>query len=320
MWLEWVRACGGNVFHTPAGLLVDAPRGTMLYGWLVDNATRETVGVTLGIRYGCRLSLGERHVRIPTLPALGSAIDPHHALDTLESQLDGMGIAEATIGSFDARYTPIGPQTTSDRWEYVVPLSSSRDPVESLTATHRRHVRRGAREGWVVRLLAGAEAEATILEVQQSTVERAAAQARGFAPVQSVRWAREVISSTPFPDYGLATFAAYRGARLLSSVLVGWAADRAFYLIGGSTAEGYHCSAAVWLHLQVIDTLIRHGIQAYNLGGTAADAEQASSAEHGLYRFKRGFGVSPGIRRGVRWVLRPGHLRLHRMLTPLRSS
>jgi hypothetical protein len=54
------------------------------------------------------------------------------------------------------------------------------------------------------------------------------------------------------------------------------------------------------------------------LGGTAVDAAQESSSGHGLYRFKTGFGVSPVVRWGVQWVLRPNHLRLHRMLAQLR--
>jgi hypothetical protein len=143
-------------------VLVDAPQGTELYGWLV-NASQETVGVSLGILHGCRLAVAKQHVYIPTLPALVPAIDPHHALGALESQLKGIGIAEVTIGSYDATYTPLLPDATSTRLEYVVPISSSSDPIAQLKATHRRHVRRGKREGWLVRLLAGAEAEAAIL-------------------------------------------------------------------------------------------------------------------------------------------------------------
>lgn len=315
-WLEWIRVCHGGVFHTRPGLLVDAPQGTPLYGQLV-NASGETVGIALGVRHGCRLATTERHAHFPTLPALAPAIDPLLALDTLKRQLGESGIAEVTIGSYDATYTPQLAEASPPRLEYVVPTPPNAADIP-LSTTHRRHVRRGEREGWSTRFLTGAEAEAAILGVQRSTAERAAALARSFVPVQHAPWAQEIVTSAPLPEYGLFVLAAYRDTSLLSSVLVGWAGERAFYLIGGSTAEGYQCGAAVWLHMHVIRILIQHGIQTYNLGGTPMDASLASSPGHGLYRFKTGFGVSPVVRQGVHWVLRPGHLRLHQMLIHLR--
>lgn len=317
-WLDWVRTCNGGVFQTSAGLLVDAPEGIALYGWLVD-AHNKTVGVALGVRHGCRLALAERHAHFPTLPALAPGIDVGQALEAFEYALKTLGMAEVTVGSYDATYTRSHPNATTARLEYVIPISPSIDPLASLKATHRRHVRRGDREGWTVKTLDGGDAAAAILSVQQFTAERAATRARGFAHVQSTAWIRGIVPLIPFPNHGLAVFGAYHGAELLSSVLIGWAGERAFYLVGGSTPAGYQSGAAVWLHIQIINTFAHHGIRTYNLGGTALEAADESNPGHGLYRFKTGFGVTPVERRGMHWSFRPGHLRLHHMLAYILS-
>jgi hypothetical protein len=317
-WLDWIRPCNGGVFQTSAGLLIDAPEGTALYGRLV-NAEGKTIGIALGVRHGCRLAMAERHAHFPTLPALAPGVDAVQALEGFETALKTLGMAEVTIGSYDATYTPLFPGVITARLEYVLPISPSVDSLASLKTTHRRHVRRGEREGWTVKTLHGEAAEAAILGVQQFTAKRATARARGFVPVRHATWARGIVPLIPFPTYGLAVFAAYHGAELLSSVLIGWAGERAFYLVGGSTPVGYQSGAAAWLHVRIINTLVHHGIRTYNFGGTTLDAANASDPGHGLYRFKTGFGVTPVERRGVHWVFRPGHLRLHRLLTYMLS-
>ncbi len=273
------------------------------------------MGVSAVVQYRCRLTVRERHLHCPTLPALAPGVDPQLALTTLEAQLRNMGFADAHIGSYDAGYLP--PSGTAPRLEYIISIPPSGDVLPQLGETHRRYVRRGEREGWALRFLSGAEAEAAILCVQQYTAARAAALQRGFSPVHGVAWASTVVPSLPLPDYGLAVLGAYRKEHLLSSILIGWAAARAFYLIGGSTSAGYQCGAAAWLHSQAIQIFAAQGIRTYNLGGTPIDAASESSPAHGLYRFKTGFGVSPVERRGVHWELRPRHTRLHGLFTHL---
>lgn len=315
-WSAWVRACGGGVFHTSAGLLVDAPPGTPLYGWLASEGD-VVAGVTLGSQYSCRFARQARHFHAPTLPALAPGVDPERALSMLRDRLMARGIAETVIGSYDAGYTAVGDAPR--RLEYIVQIPSDGDISAQLSSTHRRHLRRGDRDGWSYRLLTGAEATAAVLGVQESTAQRATTLRRGFTPAQGTTWSAAVAPSLtdPNPDYGLVVAGAYQGDALLASILVGWAAERAFYLIGGSTPDGYRRGAAVWLHGRMIRMLAEHGVRTYNLGGTPLEAELESSPAHGLYRFKTGFGVHPVERRGIRWVLRPGHVRVHTLVARL---
>ena len=313
-WPHWVEACGGGVFHTPAGVLVGAPEGEVVYVHLV--AGGETRGIAVGVRSRCRLSWRVRHAHFPALPALAPGIDVGDALEALRDVLRKAGIAEVEIGSYDASYVPA--DGIEPRLEYVVSFPQTGDVTSAWGTTHRRHVRRGDRDGWTTRLLLGDEARTAILGIQQSTAERAASLHRGFAPAQVTGWVSLVTATLPLPDWGLAVVGAYRDTTLLAALLLGWAGQRAFYLIGGSTPDGYQCGAAPWLHAQAMTMLARRGIQRYNLGGTPLDAAEESSPAHGLYRFKTGFGVSPVERRGMRWLLRPGHAQLHQMLSRFR--
>jgi lipid II:glycine glycyltransferase (peptidoglycan interpeptide bridge formation enzyme) len=63
--------------------------------------------------------------------------------------------------------------------------------------------------------------------------------------------------------------------------------------------------------------LAEHGFTAYNLGGTPEAGGMPEHPAHGLFRFKNGFGGEAVRCRGARWVLRPGHLRAHRLARAL---
>jgi hypothetical protein len=63
-----------------------------------------------------------------------------------------------------------------------------------------------------------------------------------------------------------------------------------YYLVGGTTREGYERDAAYAMFAHTFQRLITEGITEFNLGGTGFDAREESSPDHGLYRFKVGYG------------------------------
>jgi lipid II:glycine glycyltransferase (peptidoglycan interpeptide bridge formation enzyme) len=117
--------------------------------------------------------------------------------------------------------------------------------------------------------------------------------------------------------WGSATFVARDGDKLLAAVLVGWAAGRAYYIAGGSTTEGYRRSASVWLQWRVMAECAGRGRLTYNLGGVPAGAAESGHAQHGLHRFKAGFGAAVTPARGAHWRLKPAHLKLHAVMSRL---
>jgi hypothetical protein len=274
------------------------------------------MGIAAAVRTRCRLPLPAAHLYCPTWPALDHSIDRAAALAALAAEFRAAGAAEIVVDSFDAQWEP-GPeldptvQLSAPRREYLVPLGT--DPeglVARFEATHRRHVRRGVREGWALRRLDGDDAAAVLREVQDARARRAAGRevATRVAGPSTPAGAPDLVD-----PWGTRVWSAWADGDLLAAAQVGWANRRGFYIQGGSTAQGYERSAAVWLHWRIMTWLAAHGCVAYNLGGTPKAAEAPDHPQHGLHRFKMGFQARPVSCRGARWILGRGHLGVHRV-------
>lgn len=309
-----MAAVRGGVFHTRYGIPLAGLHGEPIFG-VLRTAGGAPLGLAVGVRQACRIPGPPRHSVFPSLPALAHGVDRAAALGALRTALDRAGLAAAELGSFDAAYTP-GAAT---RLEFLVQLPPDGEIASGLSTQLRRNVRRAEREGATLRLLTGPEATRAVLAVQQSTSERAAALARRFDPVTDTAWQQHLAAALPLPPAGLAVFAAERGAELLAAVLVGWAGRRAFYAVGGSTPAGYDGGAAPWLQVQVARVLADTGMATYNLGGTPREAADPAHPAHGLYRYKTGFGAEVVELGGLEWTLRPGHIRLHTLLSRLQA-
>ena len=325
-WGHLIEQCGGGFFHSPAGLWSGMPDGAPFFARLA-RGTR-TAGIALGVRRRCSLSKHARHVYLPTLPALGDAVSRDAALAGLVRTLAGQGSAEVVIDSFDARWSPNGASgaaSITPRQEYVVRLEpgcTAEALARRCAAGQRRHLRRGERDGWVVRMLAGDEARGALAHVQHVASSRAADRGNGFVPY-APRSSTELAGAALDAPWGMLTLAAFRGDVLLCAALIGFAGKRAFYCVGGSTPEGYHASAASWLHWRIMRVLAEHGYTAYNLGGTPASAAQPDDPAHGLFRFKTGMGADVVPCAGACWVFSPIHLRAHglarRLIAPFHA-
>jgi hypothetical protein len=271
----------------------------------------------MGIRNRCRLSRSWRHYHLASPPAcIGQAAS---TTTQLVRALSREGAAEIVIDSFDApaNYPVLaqrapGPARTEHRIS-TAGLTAA-DLHKSFSSTHRRHASRGEREGWQLRTLTGIEASELLYSVQGSASERAHERGDGFA---TLKLAPSLLGGVPdefSAAWGRRCFASYAGEALLAVALVGWGNGRGFYLIGGSTPEGYERSAAVWTQWQIMSMGACAGHITYNLGGTPGGAEGAGHPSHGLFRFKTGYGSQPISCKGSRWIVSPSHHRTHRLL------
>ena len=311
-WEAALAACGGSFFHSPHALEVSLPAGTPLYARLARGG--ETLAVALGVAASCRFSRRARHLRFATLPAAAPGVDRDGAAASLASFLAADGAAEVAMDSFDAcaEAAPVaGSLPARPRREYVVPLDGGPDELLSrLARSHRRNARRGEDGGWQLRTLRGDEAATVLRAVQETASGRARQRGDGFPvgePPAAVGRA-----ASPERAWGLSTFAAFDGGAPLAAALVGWANGRVYYLMGGSTADGYRRNAAAWLHWRVMSLFAAHGCRAYNLGGVPADAAREGHPSYGLHRFKEDFGAEIVACRGLRCETAPRHLWLHR--------
>jgi hypothetical protein len=315
-WAALLERCGGSFFHSPPALRASLPPGEPVFARLVGGG--EVLAVAAGVMCGCRLSLRRRHARFAALPAAAPGVDRAAAAALLARALAAGGAAEVAMDSFASPGGAVpggGALPGRERWEWVVPLSSPAEVAPRLSRAHRRHATAGDRAGWTLRELGGSEAARLLAAVQDAAAGRAARRGDPFgAGVPGAAGDRAVKLGEP---WGVCTFAAYDGAEPLAAALVGWANRRAFYLVGGSTPEGYRRSAAPWLHARVMERLAGHGFAEYDLGGTAAEAAAPAHPAHGLHRFKAGFGAEPVPCRGARWEPGHAHLRAHRALARL---
>lgn len=309
-WGALVAALDASFFHTPSGLRAGAPFGEPLYGRWVD---ADGVGaIALGVASRCRLSGRSRHAYFPGPFALRRGLDRAILGRELVRAMRGLGFAELDCDSFDAG-SILRPAQRPTRWEYVVALADVRGEGHwPPNANHRRTVRRGDREGWVIRDLAGERAATVLHDVSATVIERATRRGAPFsAELPPAAW------DPPEPRGGgsVRIRAAYHGDRLLAAILVGLSPRHAFYVMGGATEAGYAAGASAWLHTHTMMEFADAGLETYNLGGVPAHAHDPADPAHGLHRFKSGFGAAIVGCGSEHWTLRRGHLLGHRLLS-----
>lgn len=308
-WPDLLRSSGGGFFHSPAALGVSLPPGEPVFAWLrhADGAA-----VALGVRTHCRLSRIARHYTFAT-----PAAAPGWARPSLIELLRRSGAAEVEIASFDA---PVAEQSIHGRHriEHRVDLTGIEASALSrqFGSTHRRHVSRGERESWQMRTLTGAVAIELLQSVLGNAADRAEQRGDPFASAKAPESIRgDAAEFTAL--WGTRFLAAYDGDTLLTVAMIGWGNGRAFYLLGGSTPEGYKRGSAAWLHWRVMVSCIEAGHTAYNFGGTPAAAADPQHPAHGLFRFKSGFGSEQVECAGSHLSMRPAHLKAHRVLVSI---
>lgn len=309
-WGELVAALDGGFFHTPSGLRAGSPFGEPLYGRWLDS---HGVGaLALGVASRCRLSGRSRHAYFPSPLALRHGLDRGAVEREFVGAMRRRGFAELECDSFDAG-SILRPVQRPTRWEYVVALADVRGSEGHWppNGNHRRTIRRGDREGWVVRDLAGERAATALHEVSATVIERATRRGAPFrAELPPAAW------DPPEPRGGglVRIRAAYQGDQLLAAILIGLSPRRAFYVMGGATEAGYAAGASAWLHAHTMMDLAAAGLETYNLGGVPAHAHDPADPAYGLHRFKSGFGAAIVGCRDEHWTLRRGHLWEHRLL------
>lgn len=322
-WSSYLAETGAGFYHSPLGLLMSVPRGEPVYCSLFDGDS--LVGVALGVGRRCRFSTKLRHFDFPALPAVVEARYHSAGLVSLLRELRDLGAAESSIYSLDTTDMECGvvPELNGQwRQEYVIPLEEEPEgQAARYRTTYRRYLRRGEREGWTIESLRGEGALETLRRVRGDTATRIMESGRSFNEFPHLDLLQSELTESR-DGWGVETYAGYRGQTLLAAAMIGWAGRRGYYIIGGSSREGYRRGAAAWLHWRIMCQLIERRHQFYNMGGSPGEFATAGSPDdpyHGLYRFKIGLGAKPIPCRGGRWIMRPGHQRLHQLVDLIRN-
>lgn len=200
----------------------------------------------------------------------------------------------------DAGLDALG-MSTQNRYEFVLDLEPSDDErLAKAKSSHRRKIRRAEKAGVEVRTNKDGDALRGLHALQGYTRQRRASRGDTMT-LPRPQQIEEMHKSLVVPGEALVFQGRYQG-EVVSSILVGLGGDQAYYLMGGSNEAGLRLDAASLVLWRAMNEARRRGIRWFNLGGVPAEAERDGSPEHGLYRFKDGWGA-------VRWTCQSGQLR-----------
>ena len=114
-----------------------------------------------------------------------------------------------------------------------------------------------------------------------------------------------IMARTLFPS-GARLFLGRLEGEVVSSILVCTSGSQAYYFLGGTNARGLAANAATLVMWEISCRLYESGFEVLNLGGVPARATDPDSAEHGLFRFKDGWGAAQVPCRSGTWDAKEG--------------
>lgn len=167
---------------------------------------------------------------------------------------------------------------------WILDLQKSEEILfADMRKTTRNLIRRGEREGVIVRLASSRDELPTFLRLYEETARR-----ERFVPF-SARALEEEFDAFASEKNAVLAVAEYRGQPLAAAMIL-FTPWSAFYHHGATSRSHPHVPAAVALQWALIQEAKRRGCLAYNFWGVAPPDAPASHPWSGLSLFKRGFG------------------------------
>ena len=265
-----------------------------LYLLLREEDTVVGVGVAFTQRPRLRPWIRPR-ARLDRLPWCldSSGADPDRVAAALVNLARARRWAELQIHSFDGPSPP--PDLAAldcpvqERFEFLVDLRvSDEERSAAAKSSHRRKVRQAERAGVTVEEETDSASLSLLRTLQEHTQQRRGERGEEMGlpdAAQFERLRRELVA----PGAGRLLVGRIEGEPV-SAVLLGVNEGQAYYLMGGTNERGLASNAATLVMWTACRTLHGEGFHTLNLGGVPARAAEPNSVEHGLYRFKAGFG------------------------------
>lgn len=240
------------------------------------------------------------------------ANDQAGALLDLENVLRARGVSEFQLNSFaydgasPIHLAPLG-YAEMVRCEFVLSLAQGVDAAwQGARPTLRNDIRRFERSGVVCRVRADREVMAALHGIELETAARHRAQGKQGNPMREATY--DALWNTLVQPGRAHLYLAEKEGVPIASVVVGVCGQNAYYLYGGATPDGLALNAPKGLLWFAIQQEYGAGVREFNLGGMAASAAQPDSLDHGLYKFKTGFGATERSCISGHKVLRPAVL------------
>ncbi len=301
-WDRTVLRAGGTVFHSSAMGAAALVRGEEPW-YLHLHREGRTVALAVGaaIRSTPRF-WGRRQdeLAFQTMPQLTRARtetrrDVVAAIRTF-ARANGFGrISLSSYADVQPDETPTlewDGLTLAPRLEFRVPLAACPDAsLDGMRSGHRQNIRRALRNGLEFVEDSSVTGAMALRELQDVTYGRQSRRGNHDAHAWAVEDYR-IVMSAYLAHRAIRFWFVMRDGRPLSGAGIMIFGPRAYYLLAGTSEEGYDCHAAYAMMGHLIPYLITHGVRELNFGGMAVGTEAEDHIEHGLYRFKTGFGAN----------------------------
>jgi hypothetical protein len=299
-WDRLVDGTQGGVFHRSAVLEVERQGAERRVGVLVDREGSHlaTIG---GLADRREATPRFRTAAFPPLDTIGD----RQLVVRLLSWLREERVRHVELGSYSSGVEGYDLDVSDiqrlRRWEFLVDLRRTEaDLWSDLSSTHRRQARRTLEGGATLeclrtgggRILAQARAHWEGRSGRRLGIVRRLRSLRRHARlVRTLTGSGRLYVLRDSARHPLAT------AYVLQSDV------EAYYMVGASWPDGYARGASIGLFWKLILELRSLGVTRFNLGGVPHDAMHDGHAEHGVYRFKRGFGTDRRCRLGASGAL-----------------
>ncbi len=296
-WDARVRAMGGNAFHGTGWAGVLEASGTER--WFLELVAGDApVGFAIAGGARSRLPIvGARRSELDlnTTPLLRPDVTLHEAARALrafagEHRFGRLRCsAYASLRAADTETLQDIGFTVSPRLEFPMPLAGSLDEtLAGMSSGHRRNVRKAMGEGFDFREDSTVQGAMTLRRLQDTTYARRWEMGQKHARPMSEAEYRQTMEAWLGAN-GIRFWFVEREGRPLSALGILVFGSRAYYMVGGTSADGYQIRAPFGAFGHVIGELCAAGVTELHLGGVPVGAAADTHPDHGLYRFKRGF-------------------------------
>ena len=303
-WDSLVDEQGLSLFHLSPVLEAHRYGKSVRRGVVVERAGRVVAAI------GGNLAEGRRFTTLG-FPRAGPEA-PQDLPGRLSAWLCDQGVSELDVGSFDGgveAYDAVAAGTPRDRLEFPWVLPPDASAVRAVLRTnHRRKLKKLDEIAATVRVIRSGQAW-VLSRIRAHWEQRKGGRVRAWITLlNNHRFHTRV--DRHMGRAGLATlYGMYDGEALLSIAYMLEFKARAFYMLGASSPLGYKVGASIGMFCQLAALYRARGVTVLNLGGVPKEAEQPDHEEHGVYRFKTGFGITPALHRSLYVVTSPGGIR-----------
>jgi Acetyltransferase (GNAT) domain len=300
-WDREVLEAGGTPFHTLAIGAAAVARGQEAWYLRFEQQGRAVgFAVGAGVRSATPI-LGRRRsvLEFETMPLLLSdgSRTRVQAVAAIREFASDEGFGQLRLLSRDDRRPEETPAlesvglTVAPRLECRVALAADLETMMTrMSDGHRNSVTNAMSAGFQFFEDTSLEGAMRLQELRETSYGRR--QAPGTAATRSQ--AREELQNVMrayLAHEAIRFWFVHREGRPMSGAGIMPFGDRAYFAVGGTNQEGYGAGAVYALYGNLLPYLSTQGIRELNLGDIDAGAEAKGHAEHGLYRFRTGFGA-----------------------------